>query len=405
MIRKLRRKFILIAVIALTVAMVLTVLVVNIANYALARKELRQAVELLADSSAAPGGRPPMVRSRHIRNMVNESMWFGVFAGEDGALHLTNVTESSATDEETALLLGEKAVLDGRRSAFVSDYVYTVRERGGGRFFIFLNCETRLASLRRLAWVSAAACAAGILIALLIVTLASRRAIAPMLRSVEQQKQFITDASHELKTPLTVISANMELLRMETPDNRWVINTQKQTAIMKRLVDELVYLSRLEEVNAPFSLENVDLTALVRETAEPFEAMAEYNGQTLEVTAEERVTVNGNASSLERLVSILCDNALKYAGGEGQISVTLARSGKDAVLTFLNPVAEPLTQEQCARLFERFYRRDPSRSRGGSGGFGIGLAIAAAITEKHGGSIRAEMNGGDLMITAVLPAV
>ena len=231
----------------------------------------------------------------------------------------------------------------------------------------------------------------------------SRKAVEPTIRNMEQQKQFITNASHELKTPLTVISTNMELLKMENPDNPWIRSTQKQTGAMKHLVDELVYLSRMEEENPALTMESLAPGTMLRETAEPFQAMAEFSGKEMKVEADDGLRITGNRPSLQRLMSTLLDNAVKYTPEGGDILAEAAAEGKNAVIRVSNTVEKPMTKEQCAQLFNRFYRADESRSKEKQGGFGIGLAIAAAIAEKHGGSMDAAMEGNRLSISAKLP--
>ena len=460
MIRKLRKRFIRIAVLVLTAAMVLVVGIVNMANLITVRSELSGTVKELADNYAParkktegsersgmpepgnefpgdPPGRAPdssadtgrgpgtdaspgsrhgvsadedmdfgwmTERSRHFRNLVSESGWFIVYFTPGGDTWVRNLGDIPDLDEEGAGKLAAQAAESGNTSGWIQDYCYTVREQGdAGRAVVLMNCETRMSAVRNVALISAVACAAGILISWLLVRLFSRKAVEPTIRNMEQQKQFITNASHELKTPLTVISTNMELLKMETPDNQWIRSTQKQTAAMRHLVDELVYLSRMEEEYPALTMEPLNLGAMLRETAEPFQAMAEFNGKEMAVTAEDSLRVTGDRASVQRLISTLCDNAVKYTPEGGSIAAEAAAEGKYAVIRVANHVAEPMTKEQCAQLFNRFYRADESRSKEKQGGFGIGLAIAAAIAEKHGGSMKAEMDGEMLAISAFLP--
>ena len=408
MIKQLQRRFIRIAVVALTVAMVLVVGIVNVANWISVRGELYNTLSLLVlpesvdeepedpvtplptpVTTASPeretkndrqerwrGNGPFPDRNRHFRNMVSEANWF------------------------TGVITEEGEVTDG----FLQDYLFRTRTRkDGSTQVVMLNCEARLATVRTLVLISAVACAGGILLALVLVMLASRKAVEPTIRNMEQQKQFITNASHELKTPLTVISTNMELLEMETGDNPWIKSTQKQTAAMRRLVDELVYLSRMEEENPPLTVEELDVGKLLEETAEPFVSMAEFSGREMVVEAEEGLRITGDRASLQRLMSTLCDNAVKYAS-DSPIRAEIRAEGKNqVVLRVSNPVAEPLTKQQCDQLFNRFYRVDESRNKDKKSGFGIGLAIAAAIAEKHGGRISAAMEGNLLVFTCVLP--
>ena len=436
MIKQLQERFIRIAVISLTAAMVLVVGIVNIANWISVRSELSDTLSLLAESDAVPlpgfgidrepssgtekqatqadqpaqaeqtarpDGPGRFIRSRHVRNMVSESSWFSGILKEDGEVNrvLTERMDNLSADDATELI--REAAAQGRTDGMIRDYMYRIREmKNGSREVVVLNCETRLTALRTVMLISAIACAGGILLAWLLVTLASRKAVEPTLRNMEQQKQFITNASHELKTPLTVISTNMELLEMENEGNPWVRSTQNQAAAMRRLVDELVYLSRMEEEHPTLEFEPLDPGKLLEETAEPFAVMAEYNGLEMEVAAEKGLRMKGDKASVQRLMSTLCDNAVKYAA-EGPIRAEIRAEGKNIALRVSNPVEEPLTRQQCEQLFNRFYRVDPSRNKEKQGGFGIGLAIAAAIAEKHGGSIAAAMEGSRLAITCLLP--
>ena len=436
MIRKLQKRFIRIAVLVLTAAMVLVVGIVNAANLIIVRNELQGTLAMLAESnlplypaalpdqnsseendsgkndpgktkgpgdSAAPGARFED-RNRHFRNMMNESNWFAVHFSPEGDIRSRNMFRTADMDEETAEILAGQALASGQASGWIQDYCFLVRNEGDfGYAVVILNCETRMAAVRNLALISALACAGGILLSWLLVTLFSRKAVEPTIRNMEQQKQFITNASHELKTPLTVISTNMELLKMENPDNPWIRSTQKQTGNMRHLVDELVYLSRMEEEHPVLNMESLPLASLLRETAEPFQAMAEFGGKEMSVRAEEHLRVTGDRPSLQRLMSTLLDNAVKYTPESGMIRAEAFQDGKSAVIRISNTVEKPMTKEQCTQLFNRFYRADESRNKEKQSGFGIGLAIASAIAEKHGGTMEARMEGEMLQISARLP--
>ncbi|MBR0387743.1 MAG: GHKL domain-containing protein [Clostridia bacterium] len=408
MIKKLQHRFIRIALVSLATAMILVVLVVNAANWISVRNELRDTLSFLAEnggsaSREAMNGRM-QGRNRHARNLVSESRWFSVSFDSNGMRRNMNLLNMDELDEASAIELAKQALQSGLESGFLDDYLYQIQvSPRDGQAVLFLNCETKLAAVRNLALISGLACLAGIFFAFVAVALASRKAIEPTIRTMEQQKQFITNASHELKTPLTVISTNMELLQMEQPDNPWVKSTQKQAGQMRHLVDELVYLSRMEEENAPLVMETLSAAPLIRETAEPFLAMAEYQGKTMTVDAEDNLTLRGDRTSIQRLLSTLLDNAVKYSPEEGAIRVSARSEGRYVMLTVSNDVAQPLSEEQCRQLFDRFYRADPSRNKEKQNGFGIGLAIAAAIVEKHGGHISAGMEENRLGFSCRLP--
>ncbi len=410
MIRKLRRKFILIAMTALTLVMVLLAGIVNLVNWISVRNELKDTLTFLTESEGTfmrdkPGDRLEG-KPRHTRSTVSEAAWFAVFYDAEGRIRSLNLQNMTDADEDTASALALQAYQSGKTEGFLQDYLYRIRTEGpsGKPMAVFLDCETRLAAVRSLALISVLTCVGGILLAFGIVVLASGRVIRPMLKNMEQQKRFITDASHELKTPLTIISANMDLLEPELKGNQWIRSTRKQVSQMSRLVEELVYLSRLEEENAPLQTEPLELRPLTEETAEPFAAMAEYHGQKLTVRIDGDPVIRGDRSGIQRLISVLCDNAVKYAVPDSTILLTVRPEGRNVILSVSNRTARPLSKEECDRMFDRFYRADPSRNKEKLKGFGIGLAIAAALAEKHGGSIRADMEDEDwLCITCRLP--
>ena len=442
MIRKLQKRFVRIAVLVLTAAMVIVVGIINTANLITVRNELGGTVKELAENNVwepegpgmpapqeKPSGEEPgntgtpwepgtggesgepqidwgwmMERSRHFRNLVSESGWFTVYYNADGDAWVRNLGDIPDLDEDGAKKLAAQALDSGKQSGWIQDYCFSVRDQGEfGTAVVLMNCETRMAAVRNLALISAIACAGGILVAWLLVRLFSRKAVEPTIRNMEQQKQFITNASHELKTPLTVISTNMELLKMENPDNPWIRSTQKQTGALRHLVDELVYLSRMEEENPSLTMESLAPGPMLREAAEPFQAMAEFNGKELQVVTEDDLLITGDRPSLQRLMSTMLDNAVKYTPEGGEILAEALSEGKHAVIRVSNTVEKPMTKEQCAQLFNRFYRADESRNKDRKGGFGIGLAIAAAVAEKHGGSMNARMEEDRLVISAVLP--
>lgn len=397
MIRGIRRRFMRIAIGVLALAMVLVAAIINGANWVNVRSELYETLGYLEEMQAQKGNMGPGPRgdlpvrrgnpSRHLRNMAYESRFFSVTVGDDGTCALEDATHVSEEDADSLVELATKALAGERTSGFWGDYLFKVDGQSGKRVALFLNCETKLTRVRRLALISAVACGGCVLLAWLLVGLFSSRAIRPLVESAIQQKQFITDAGHELKTPLTVISANMDVLTLETGENEWIRSTQKQVANLRGLVGELIYLSRLDEEDAKLQKVDVDLSKLVVESAEPFVGMAEFAGKTLNVDVEDSVHVTGDGAMLGRLVSILCDNAVKYAPEGDTIVVTLARSRKGIMLATDNAAQQPMSDETLRHLFDRFYRADASRSRE-SGGYGIGLSVARAIAEKHGGSIR-----------------
>lgn len=405
MIRSIRRRFIRIALMVLALAMVLLAAVINAANWVNVRGELTETLTTLAGSG--DGGTRGFVgkgrRSRGLQNRLDESRYFSVTVRSTGEIVLGDMSRETGYTAQQLTDIAARALQSGRESGFADAYLYLVRtQEGGQKNAVFLNCETKLEAARRLALISGAACVAGVLLAWLLVALFSDRAIRPMIENAEQQKRFITDAGHELKTPLTVISANMDVLSLETGESEWINSTRKQVANLQGLVGELVYLSRLDEEDAKLQWADFSLTDAVREAAEPFEGMAEFGGKALAVEVQEGVRMRGDESAVRRLVSVLCDNAVKYAPGGDTIALSLRAEGRRAVLTAENGLASPMDAEALKHLFDRFYRADSSRSRD-SGGYGIGLSVARAVVERHGGDIVAKQGHGRLRFVATLP--
>ena len=336
---------------------------------------------------------------------LEESRYFIAIQNTDGDLLLGTGSKETDYTEEELLAIAGRVFSSGEESGAIENYLYRVTERDDGfKTAVFLNCESKRDEIIWLALISLFACAAGILLALILVSLLSKKAIQPMMENIERQKQFITDAGHELKTPLTVISANMDVLSMDIGANEWVQGTQKQVANMRKLVNELVYLSRMDESDSHLEKSVVDLSKAVRDVVEPFIGMAEWSGKSLKTDIEDDIKISGDEAALRRLVSTLCENAVKHAPEDSDIQISLVRSGKSVLFTTENAMKEPLGEDALNHLFDRFYRGDEARSKEENSGFGIGLSIARAVTEKHGGTIRAKIKeNGRLQIICTLP--
>ncbi len=235
--------------------------------------------------------------------------------------------------------------------------------------------------------------------------LLSLRVTRPVERAWRQQRQFFSDASHELKTPLTVILSNAEML--ETSDlpereSRWRDNILSESGQMKSLVEEMLTLSRTEDAQRKPTVADVDLSDLSEDCALAFEPVAFEAGKPLSWNVTPALTVSGDGEKLRRLLSILLDNAAKYgAPGEG-IVLSLRAERSQAILSVANGSGgHPIPPEELPRLFERFYRADASR--GEQSGFGLGLPIAQAIAKEHHGALRAESDEQATRFTFTLP--
>ena len=422
MIKRLRQRFIRIATLSVALVMLLLTVIVNAANYISTDADLTQTLELIRDNQGTiplhPQQPQPAGETTEERPELPEEPWEdkgGPFTSEtpfstrffvlrytdSGELTQAELGNIAAVTEEDVPLFLEKAIAHGEGYGYASGYKFYIVRTGENRnMAIFLDCFQQLRAVRSVAVWSFLADAACIALVYFLVVLFSRRAIDPVVRSAEQQKQFITDASHELKTPLTVITTDLKVLEMEVGPQKWIDKALGQVKKMSGLVNALVTLSRMDEEEPPLTLRDFDLSAAVERAAEPFRESAEAAGHPLSLDIEPGVTCHGDETALSQVVSILLDNAVKYADGEGDIVLSLKREHRAAVLRSGNPSA-PLSTEETARLFDRFYRPDKSRSSA-TGGFGVGLSIARSIAEAHHGTINARYADGRITFTVVL---
>ncbi|MCM1505898.1 MAG: HAMP domain-containing histidine kinase [Ruminococcus flavefaciens] len=210
----------------------------------------------------------------------------------------------------------------------------------------------------------------------------SKKSIEPIKTAFEKQKQFISDASHELKTPLTVISANADVLSGEIGENKWLNYIKSQTDRMNLLVNDLLNLTRLENNTSNFICTDFNLSQAVINTALPFECRAFETNKKFIVDVEEGLTVNGSEQHIKQMTAIFIDNALKYSNDNGMVRVSLKKQGDKKVLSVYN-TGQGVKDDEKEKIFERFYRTDDSRTRLATGGYGLGLAIAKSIIDKH----------------------
>ncbi|MBS1348175.1 MAG: two-component sensor histidine kinase, partial [Firmicutes bacterium] len=275
-----------------------------------------------------------------------------------------------------------KQVLGGSKtSGYLKNFRYLVEETESGRMVLFLDRQVQLRSLETMMQLSCTIGIVALLVMFILVYYLSRRAIRPVIESVEKQKRFITDAGHELKTPLAIISADTEVLEMSGQDNEWTVSIRNQVKRLNTLVSDLLTLSKLEEGQARQSFREFCLSDAVMEAAETFEPMAEAQHKLLEINISPGINLRVDEAALRKMVSVLVDNAIKYTPSGGQVSVTLERRGKYPTFEVINPT-DAMPEGDLNVLFERFYRADESRARI-TGGYGVGLSIAKAIAEEH----------------------
>ena len=425
MIKRLRNRFIRIATLSVAAVMLLLTVILNAANYISTDADQRQTLTLIAenrgtipitqpdmpDGTQEPPDMPDGITPQPDRSDPGRrggpftaetpfaTRFFVLRFQDDGALVQADLTKiASVTEDDTAVYLNA-AVKKGTGYGYCGSYRFYVTDTDDGQHLaIFLDCYQSLRAVRTVLVWSLAADALCTLLVLGLVVLLSRRAIDPVVRSAEQQKQFITDASHELKTPITVIATSLKVLEMEVGRQKWIDKARGQTEKLTSLVNSLVTLSRMDEEESPLKKEPFPISDAVRETAESFTELAASAGHPLTVQVTEGLVCCGDEYAVRQLTSILLDNAVKYAAPDSPITLALEKSRRGVVLRTTNR-CEDAAHIDTAKLFDRFYRADPSRT---AGGFGIGLSIARSIAEGHRGSISAAVDGDTITFTAEL---
>ena len=294
------------------------------------------------------------------------------------------------TDELTAIL--QDCLSQNRREGTIATYHLRYLRQDNGLYekLAFVDMSMEQAVLRKTMGSYLFIALASLLLLLGVSILLSRWATRPVEKAWTQQRQFLSDASHELKTPLTVILSNAELLeqaQLSDKPARWTDNILSEAGRMRSLVEEMLTLARADNMVRTAVLTEVSLSDIAADCALAFEPVAFEAGKSLDYTLAENITVLGDREKLRQLISVLLDNAIKYGADGGTVTLSLEKTDRQAKLTVSNP-GDPIPPEQLGHLFERFYRADDSR--GEKSGFGLGLSIAQTIAAEHKGTLKAE---------------
>lgn len=408
MIKKLRLKFIIIAMCSVFAVLAIIIGTINIVNYTNVEKNANHLVNLLKDGGGGFGGnfeddkdfteRPQMPMSPET---PFETRFFTVEFNNEGQVVSVNVDRIAAVDEAKAKEYAENLHKKSRTSGFVGNYRYGVTTtRFGGKMYIFVDCTKELSGFYNFLWVSLAVSAGGLALVFVLVFLLSGKILKPVAESYKKQKQFITDASHEIKTPLTIIGANADVLEMQGGENEWTESIKTQVKRLTALTDKLVFLARMDEESQTLKMTEFSISDTVEETAKSFEAVAQSRGNPLILEIQPNVSYSGDEGMIRQLVNLLVDNALKYSDEGTDITVKLKSIGTKTQLTVQNSNST-ISENDMNVLFERFYRSDTSRNSQ-TGGHGVGLSVAHAIVTAHKGKIKAERESGIVTFTVIL---
>ncbi|MBQ6589382.1 MAG: HAMP domain-containing histidine kinase [Butyrivibrio sp.] len=414
MVKRLRKKFVITAMLSLLLIIVVMIGIINAVNLHSMYQDADNLLAILTTNDGRFPGmmndnfHPPAERFRpdtpftfdRLNNtrsaeMPYQSRYFVVRFDSTGNITETDLLHIAAITEEDATAFANQIYSSNKEKGMYHSYRYKKAINDDGScIIVFIDLSSSIFNAFKLLSQSLLVGALALIAMFILVYIFSSQAVAPVVESLEKQKRFITDAGHELKTPLAVISANIDVLELETGKSEWTSSIRNQIKRMNSLVKNLLTLSRMDEerINVVFS--DFDLSQTMLETASSFQTVAESKDKKFQVDITEGIHITGDKNAMNQLASLLLDNAIKYSSDKGSIHVTLSRD-KNIVFEVSN-TCDSIPSGNLDRLFDRFYRADSSRSRE-TGGYGIGLSVARAIAISHGGNIEAVRDGDKII--------
>lgn len=394
MIKRLKLKFIGLAMISLFILLAVIVAGMNIINYKSIIDDVDETLLYLSENNGSFSGKN--LKGERDDNMPKhfspetpyETRYFSVLMSDSGKVIQTETEQIISVDKTTAEEYAQAAIDSGVDTGFIEDYRYCVTKTKKGIRITFLDCGRKLDAFDSFMFISISMSAVGFVIVSAAVIILSGRIIKPAAESYEKQRRFITDAGHELKTPLTIINANIDLLEADPEDSDCINDIRQQSQRLTSLTNNLVYLAQMDEKETAIEKVETPLSDIVIETVSSFKAIAQTQKKELFCNVQPLLSINGNHKALQQLVAVLVDNALKYSPENTVVNISLSKHGRNIEFTVSNTAFSPISKESLEHIFDRFYRTDSSRNSE-TGGHGIGLSVAKKIVEVHNGKINA----------------
>lgn len=407
MIKKLQRKFIAIAMGSFLLVMIIIIGSINLTNLYQIDKRINNISTILSENN----GQFPRFEKGKLNykgydvefkitpETQFETRYFTVNVDKHNSVTKVDTEHISISSSE-AQKYAENVLKTNKTKGYMDSYKYLITEKPYGSLIVFVDWSSQLHIGISFLIVSCGIAGISLLLVFILIYFLSQQVIDPIIESMEKQKQFITDAGHELKTPLAIISANTDILEIHSGKSEWIDSMRNQTKRLNNLIKNLLTLSKLEEEQTNMKLSKFSLSNIVLDVAMPFDVMAKSKGENFEVEIEPNLNIYGDESGIRQLVSILVDNAVKYSSEGGDVKVTLLKSNRNIRLEVCNTVSE-VPKGDLNRLFDRFYRADLSRARE-TGGYGIGLSVAKAVVQAHRGKISVDIKKDNIICFTVL---
>lgn len=408
MIKTLQRKFIFSAMVAVSVLLLALLGAINTTNIVLSSNQTETLLNDIAESEKSPINQPPSNLGNpsdnfsmpiHFNDRKLSSVFFVARVSYSGDIIQIDTSRMAFIDEETAKQITEQAIGMSSNRGEAAGFQFKSIDDGKGMLYVFLDVSNQTFSVFRILLLSILAGFVCWLLMLILVIFLSKKAIRPIAANIERQKQFVTDAGHEIKTPLAIILANTDALELHNGENKWSKNIREQTLRLSGLMQNLLTLSKIDESNINATKEKFSLSIVVNDTMEMFHEMLLQKHLALIKNFQPEIEICANKELITRLISILIDNAVKYSSDGGSITAKLFKSDKTACFEIANQ-CNRLPDCPPEKLFDRFFRADMARTQK-SGGYGIGLSAAKSIAEAHGGTVKAKYFENNIIIFSV----
>ncbi len=413
MIRKLQLKFIFIAMFVTAFVLYTIIGIVNARNYFNVINRADDTISLIVEGDGrfpTENETPPLENFSEDKEGPHnfspetpfETRYFLVKFDSNGEVSSINLDKIAAIDEVTALTYALDVFKSDSQKGFKENNRYGYALLDGQDSYIFIDCTRDLYTFHSFLKASMLISLAGLIVVYILIILLSWIIVKPVALSYQKQKEFITDANHELKTPLTIIGANCDLLEIENGENKRVKGIKEQVERLTDLTNKLVFLSKMDEKNPNNVMTDFSLSEVANETSKSYVALADSLNKKYDIEIDRNITIKGDVALIRELLTILLDNAFKYSDENGDIKIKVFASNKNKIIKVSN-ATQGIPKGNLDKLFERFYRLEKSRNSG-TGGHGIGLSIAKAIVELHKGKITAASQDGKMIVfTITLP--
>ncbi|MBM6614810.1 HAMP domain-containing histidine kinase [Desemzia sp. RIT804] len=411
MIEKLRKKFILVTMAVVLLVMSVVLIVLNTTNYFHTVERADEILTILTDNDGNfPDETTP---ERGIGVPPNqgisaetpfETRYFIALANSEQQVVQIDTTRIRSIDSQTGQTYAEEVLASGKEKGYINDFRYQVIEQTDDTIMlVFVDSQRDLQLVRSFFRNSILIGVVSLLFIFLLVFYFSRKIVKPVQQTIDRQKQFITDAGHEIKTPLAIISANNDVQEMLNGSTEWTESTNKQIQRLNGLMESMLQLTQMEEEGYQPKIESVDLSQIVKETAEPYVQIGRQKKVAVSLDIQPNAVIQADVEAMNKLCSLLMDNANKYVQQPGVINIRLDhQAGNKIKLQITNTVSE--MPKQFDQLFDRFYREDQARKHS-EGGYGIGLSLAATIVENHHGQIKAvPLDDHTIAFEVILPS-